>query len=242
MDDVQIHTRIEQDFADLSLDQPTAGIMSRGRRLRQRRQRLPLLGVLTIGTVAAMITVQSAAHQGKAFAAWTSHAQATDTRTAAAIDSDCRTTGKIPAALPRRVLDRRGDFALSIYTDGQRLAVCDRFRGSKEPLFTQGGSSGPGAVTQASAVTPAHPVAIEGSEATFLANQGSAISAYGWVGPAVTKVVINSGDYTTTATLSDGLFSGWWPGDASGTRLPPVTCTAYNGQGQVIGRDTLKVG
>ncbi len=241
MDDVQIHTRIEEDFADLTLDQPIGGIMSRGRLLRQRRQRLPMLGVLTIGTVAAMITVQSFAHQGQAFAAWTSHAQATDSRTAAAIDSSCRSAGSIPAVLPRRVLDRRGDFALSIYTDGQSIAVCDRFRGSGAPFFTQGGGGGPGAVTQASAVTPVHPVVFEGSEATFLAHEGSAISAFGWVGPAVAKVVINSGDYTTTATLSDGLFSGWWPGGPSGT-LTTVTCTAYNGEGQVIGRDTLKAG
>jgi hypothetical protein len=241
MDDVQIHTRLKGDFADLRLDHPIAGIMSRGRLLRQRRQRLPMLGVLTIGTVAAMITVQSSAHQGQAFAAWTSHAQATDSRTAAAIDSSCRSAGNVPAVLPRRVLDRRGDFALSIYTDGESIAVCDRFRGSEEHFFIQGGNSGPGAVTHASAVTPAHPVVFEGSEATFLAHEGSAISAFGWVGPAVAKVVITSGDYTTTATLSDGLFSGWWPGDASGT-LPTVTCTAYNGAGQVIGRDTLKAG
>lgn len=52
---------------------------------------------------------------------------------------------------------------------------------------------------------------------------------------------LNSGDYTTTATVSDGLFSGWWPGDASGT-LTTVTCTAYHDAGQVIGRDTLKAG
>ena len=241
MDDVQIHTRIEQDFADLTLDHPISGIMSRGRQLRQRRRRLPMLGVLTLGAVAAMITVQSFAHQGQAFAAWTSHAQPTDSRTAAAIDSSCRSAGSIPAGLPRRVLDRRGDFALSIYTDGQRIAACDLFRGSREPFFTQGGGSGPGKVSQASAVTPIHPVAFESTEATVLVNEGSAVSAFGWVGPAVAKVVINSGEYTTTATLSNGLFSGWWPGDARGT-LTTVTCTAYNSTGQVIGRDTRKTG
>ena len=238
MDDVQLHTRIAEDFADLTLEQPLTKILSRGRRLRQRRQRLPLLGVLTLGAVAALITVQSSAHQGQAFAAWTSHAQPTDSRTATAIDRSCR--GSV-GALPLLVLDRRGDFALSVYTDGQTIAVCDRFRGSQQQFFTQGSISGPEAVTQAKAVTPNHPVAFEGSGASFQVHEGSASYAYGWIGSAVAKVVIDSGGYRTTATLTDGLFSAWWPGNANGT-VSTVTCTAYDNAGQVLGRDTLRVG
>ena len=241
MDDVQLHSRIAADFAELTLDRPVAGIISRGRRQRRRRQRLPLLGVLTLGAIAAMVTVQSSANHGQAFAAWTSHAQTTDSRTATAINRSCRDSASTPAALPLRVLDRRGDFALSIYTDGQSITVCNRFRGDAEQFFTQGSSTEPGPVTQAKTLALSHPVAFEGSGTTFLRNEGSASSAYGWIGPAVTTVVIDSGGYTTTATLSDGLFSAWWPGNANGTTTT-VSCTAYDSNGQVIGRDILNAG
>jgi hypothetical protein len=237
MQDTDIHELVQREFVGLALDHPVTGIVARGSSLRHRRQRLPILGFLTIAAVTAVVTLQTSPHHGQAFADWTSQAQATDAQTAAAIDSSCR-SGNIPNSLPRRVLDRRGDFALSIYTDGQSIAVCARFRGNGKQVFTQGGTSGPTDVARASAVTPTHPVVIEGSQATMAAHTGSAISAFGWVDPSVAKVIISSGEYTTAATLSDGLFSGWWPGDGQGT-LEHVTCTAYNGAGQAIGQDTL---
>lgn len=247
MNDLQIHDRIKEDFADLTLNQPIATVMSRGRQLRQRRRRLPMLGVLTIGTFAAVITVQASAHQSTAFAAWTSHAQTTDSRTAAAIDHSCRAQANIPAAMPLRVLDRRGNFALSIYTDGHNTVACHRFRGSKEQPFTRGvttfarGNAWSQVSSGASAVTPAHPVVLEARSGLSIEHEGSAVSTYGWVAPAVVKVIINSGDYTTVATLSDGLFSAWWPGDATG-KPKAVACTAYNAEGKVIGHDTIKAG
>ena len=237
MQDVEIHNLIAHGVEGLTLDRPVADVVARGQRLRRRRQRVPVLAVLTLGAVTAGITLQSSPHHGQAFAAWTSHVQPTDAQTAARIDASCR-SASIPVALPLRVLDRRGDFALSIYSDGQSIAVCDRFRGSNpRQVFTQGGSSGPSAVLQAPAVSAQRPIVIEGTEATMVLHAGTAVSAFGWVDPSVAKVVIDSGDYTTTATLSDGLFSGWWPGEADGT-LRTVTCTAYNATGKVIGHAT----
>ena len=216
MQHAEIHDLVEHGFGDLTLDRPVAAVVARGDRLCQRRQRLPVLGVLTLGAMAAL-TLQVSPHHGQVFAAWTSRAQATDARTAAAIDGSCR-TGGIPAAFRLRVLDRRGDFALSIYTDGRSIAVCDRFRGEGTQFFTQGGTSGPTQVARASTVTAQHPVVIERGQATMVAYEGTTGSAFGWVDPSVAKVVIDSGDYATTATLSDGLFSGWWPGE--GERRP----------------------
>ena len=80
MEDLQFRTRAERDFADITLDRPVTEILSRGRKLRQRRQRLPTRGVLTIASVAATIAVQTTARHSPAFAAWTSRAQPTDAK------------------------------------------------------------------------------------------------------------------------------------------------------------------
>ena len=238
MDDTQLLSRLEQDFAGCTLDRPAGEVVMRGRRLRRRRQRLPLLGAITLTLVATQVVAQSRSPQSAAFAGWTSRAQATDPVTAAAIDRACRRR-EIPATLPLRVLDRRGDFALSVYTDGRSLAVCERFRGtSPGQRFTQGGSSGPSPVTHAADVSGSKPVVLEGAASIFLRHEGSAVSAYGWVGPKVAKVVLISGGYRTQATLTGALFSGWWPEDAAGS-LGVISCLAYDAAGALIGQDTL---
>lgn len=238
MQHAEIDDIVKGDFATITFDQPVEAIAARGERLRRRRQRMPIVGALSLAAIASTLALQGSSQREQAFAAWTSRAQATDPRTAATIDGNCRADG-VPAALPLRVLDRRGDFSLSIYTDGQRLAVCDRFRGSDpERAFTQGGGGGTTAVLHGEAVTAQHPLAIEGAGSTFSAHEGSAAYAYGWVSALVSKVVISSGDYTTDATLSDGLFSGWWPGIGDKS-IGAVVCTAYDASGEIVGQETL---
>lgn len=85
--------------------------------------------------------------------------------------------------------------------------------------------------------TPAaHPISIEGNSGVYSAALGRAVAAHGWIAPGVAKVLVRSPGYEMTATVSEGLWAAWWPGE---TKEPTagdiITATAYNSSGQQVG-------
>lgn len=235
MKDTDVLEAVSARYARVRCDRPVDAVIRRGRLLRRRR-RAPAVAALALALTGGLLTLGAQPRSGAAFADWTSGPQATDAVTLAVIDASCRDKAEDATAAmpPLRIVDRRGNFALSLYTDGRSAVVCELFEGGGRSTWAQGGLGYDQEVRTRHTLSPARPVAVESAgQITLAAGQDSASNVYGWVGPGVVKVVVTSSVATVTASVNDGAFTAWWPdaGQPSGR----ATVTAYDSAGKVAG-------
>lgn len=234
MNDTELLHEFADSYAGVTNDHPVASVVHRGRALRRRR-RLPALAAMTAVVSGAVLVAGGSPQTGSAFARWTSEPQVTDAATAATIDAGCRGMSDLPLP-PLRILDRRGAFAYSLYTDGRTAFTCELFEG--DTLTWRQGGAGRGEVTQRSRLSTARPVVIEGAgQTTNNVLDQSATTLHGWVTPGVASVRLTAAAADVTGTVRDGAFAVWFPDD----RLPVgrATVTAYDAAGTELGRTTI---
>jgi hypothetical protein len=133
-----------------------------------------------------------------------------------------------PTSLPPlAALDVRGDAALAMFQNKEWTVAC-LLSTKQEPWSVVSMSFSPGAPTKISA-----PAVVDfGSVATWAGSAGVSMVG-GSVGPKTTRVTVTLPDGTVAhATVSDGRFVSWFPGQVSGTAAPSVR--AYDSTGTLL--------
>jgi uncharacterized membrane protein YgcG len=218
---------------------------------RQRRFRPPIaIGATATAAAAAggvALVVSLSAGASSAFAGWTPTPTQPAPGQVQAAQTSCQ-SGQAPVAgLPLKLADTRGPFTFSVYADSQTSAAC-----IKGPSFT--------AVTTNSSSAP---VSVPAGQIALSSAQGNppgrgpghgAPAAYsfadGRIGAGVSAVtlVLDDGD-TVQATVGNGWFVAWWPGDhtvksaqvttpagvKTQTLNPPPPLPPANGSGSAAG-------
>lgn len=237
MNDTEVLEMLSHRFEQVRYDEPVEAVVRRGRALRRRR-RAPaaIAGVLAV--TGGLLVVGSHIHGDTAFASWTSQPQASDAATVATIDTSCREMAEsVPGVLPPlRIVDRRGDFAFSLYTDGRSAFTCELFQGANNSKSTwrQGGGSFSEELG-AETVNSDNPVAVDATGQVSVTNvRGRATTVYGRYAETVDKIVVDSPAAMATAKLHRGAFTAWWPdgGQAGGL----ATIRAYDSSGALLTR------
>ena len=212
-------------------ESPTAGSLG-FRRLRFVAISAPALALAVIGVVVGTSLLRPAS----AFATWTVEPGAVDPAFAAAMQRNCALgpTGAEPslspetraemaeqqvfAQLPVVAMDQRGRAGVALFAerraDGQASVMCMTIAAEVGgPPVVGGGGWGSGAQE----APPDGPLRLftgqrNGSDAgTFTAYAGS-------VGPEVTRVTVERSEGSeVVATVSNGYFLVWWPGEAFAT-------------------------
>lgn len=228
--------QFRSELATLTFELPVTDVLVRGRRLRQRRRRPPLIGGAVALLTVATLLVQGTGHQQPAFADWTAQPQTSSGNDMAAIDAFCHKAG-LTAGAPRRVIDRRGSVAFAVYGDQRALSTCTAWRANG--VWETGSAASDLRERPVQHRGKGRAVAFEQLEAGGTA-QGLTQSAVGWAEPQVAKVVVTTRERTTVATLGpDGLFTAWWPAhlDVDGHSLELTTVTGYDAGGRVLGTE-----
>lgn len=160
---------------------------------------------------AATLVISLGAGTTNAFAGWTPKPTQPAPGQLQAAQATCE-SGRSPiAGLPLKLADTRGPFTFSVYADSQSSAAC-----IKGPSFT--------AVTTSMSSAP---VSVPGGQIVLSSGQGRgpgggpaprAGNAYsfadGRTGAGVSGVTLVLDDGTTVqATVGNGWFVAWWPGD-----------------------------
>lgn len=233
MNDNDLLHRLSTGLSDVANDHPVQAVVRRGGVLRRRRH-LSAAAVATLAVTAGVLAVDSRPGSGTAFARWTSAPQPSDAAMVAVLDTSCRTMLEGRGdALPRRLVDRRGDFAVLVYTDGQRIAECSLFRGREGANSWHQGGAGQTEVTRRGEVSARQPVVVEGVTVTYVRGTGSATAVTGWVSDQVDSVRLETAAASVTAVVGDGAFVAWFPdGDRPGGS---ARLTAYDAAGRALG-------
>lgn len=195
---------------------------SRSRALIPRRWAVGLAGAAAACTTVVLV-VGSTLGVAPAYADWTETPTALEARETAMLADACRDRADLPHAQVEGS-ERRGDHVALIATDAQgrdggpaTVFCLARFpAGSARVSQVETGvSGGRGAV-------PSGPEFTDGGMATFtdagpfgIGERGTASFVRGEVGEDVASLAITDGEgHAVTATVKDGHYLAWWPGDA----------------------------
>ena len=231
MNDRQLLERAQADMSAVELNASVEQVLRRGTHLRRVR-RTPLATAMAVATAGGLALWSAGPSAAPAIAGYTSSPQSSDAETAQRILQSCRPQ---VGSLPLRLLDRRGTFAVAVFTDGRTAATCERYAGAGA-RWREGGSTGPGAVGHRAEVSRRQLVVVEGGGGGFAADAKFARhfgSLWGWSGPQVSTVQVHLGGSVVTAASSSGIWSAWWPhaGDAANAIV-----VALDGQGHELAR------
>jgi len=153
---------------------------------------------------AAALVISLGAGATNAFAGWTPKPTLPAPGQVQAAQASCESGQSPVAGLPLKLADTRGPFTFSVYADSQTSASC--IKGPSFTAVTTNTSSAPvsvpdGQIQLWSAHPPPH------------ANQPYSF-AEGRTGAGVSGVTLVLDDGTTVqATVGNGWFVAWWPGD-----------------------------
>jgi len=184
-------------------------------------------------------------------AGWTAEPRRVDQAT---IDLVARTCARSAAAFPGQpaartwrpaVVDVRGDVAMAVVTSRDKHFYCDyfgvgKFASSHEPLRHLAGS---GSGSRYEPLPDGQQLSVSGFGDFVSESYGYAgYRLQGQVGPEVTRVVVELDDGDeVAATVGDGWYVAWWPGDVRRILLfqwadipQPVTVRAYGAGGDVL--------
>ena len=218
--------------------------------LRLRRIRFVAISAPAVAlTVIGIVVGASLLRPASAFATWTAEPGAVDPAFAAAMQRNCALSPsgvepslspetraemaeqqQIFAQLPLVVMDQRGRAGVALFAerraDGQASVMCMTIAAEVGgPPVVGGGGSGTGG-QEAPADGPLRLFTGQrnGSDAgTFTAYAGS-------VGPEVTRVTVERSEGSgVVATVSNGYFLVWWPGEAFAARF-----VGENAEGAVV--------
>jgi hypothetical protein len=133
-----------------------------------------------------------------------------------------------PTSLPPlAALDVRGDAALAMFQDKTSTVAC-LLSTKQEPWNVVSMSFSPGAPTETSA-----PAVVDFGSGTLWANGDGVSMVGGSVGPMTTRVTVTLPDGTVAdATVSEGRFVSWFPGQVSGFGAPSLR--AYDSAGTLL--------
>jgi hypothetical protein len=184
-------------------------------------------------------------------AGWTAEPRRVDQAT---VDLVAQTCARSAASFPGQpavdtwrpaVVDVRGDVAMAVVTSGDKHLYCDfygvgKLEPSREPLRYLA-SSGSGSVHEP--LPDGQQLSLSGhGEFGSGSYEYAAGRVIGQVGPEVTRVVVELEDGDeVVATVGDGWYVAWWPGDVRRILLfqwadvpQPVTVRAYGAEGDLL--------
>ncbi len=216
-DQLEQNLREALSYRDAQLD-PAAITRLRAIDYRPRRRpvrRLPALGVLGVGGLAASAGVVVAlSGAAPAFAGWQSKP------TAAAASRHARAHKNCGQGLGASVLsESRGPYTASIYAESTTSAIC---------LSGNGITMSSRSTSSSSPTIASDGVQFGGGGMRDTAGDALTLSD-GRVGSGVTGVTIDLSDGTSVqATVSNGWYLAWWPGDASATQALIATASGTN--------------
>jgi hypothetical protein len=154
------------------------------------------------GTAAVVISLSAGA--SNAFAGWSPTPTPPAPGQLAAAQTSCEQSQSPIAGLPLQLSDTRGPFTFSIYADSNSTATCIKGPG----FLGVSGSSSSNPVT-----VPADSVQLSSVHQTDRSGQAYGL-AYGRTGAGVSAVTLVLDDGTQVqATVGNGWFDAWWPGD-----------------------------
>lgn len=232
-------------------------------RRRRGARRLALVGVAAVAAAGVALALPNPT-DAPAFAGWTAlpaqsspadlaaaGAQCLELRTAAAPDDPQNLAGAHPV-----VTDRRGSTTFTVLASEAGLQSCliGPHVSSSTVVTGQGGSSlqsssddETGSNVHIGTVREDVPPAADG--ATFVGGETQGFgsdepwgSAVGRVGALVTSVEVGLSDGTTlTASVHDGVWAGWWPGESHVASVTPTLADGSTGTSPEIERYDLAV-
>jgi hypothetical protein len=156
-----------------------------------------------------------------------------DPVTLAAAVAACRDVmGQGQALPPLVVVDARGgNTAIVAYAQGGNTADCSVVRDGSGRFTSMGGSAG---MTMGEPPIGQREIRSRGMSSTSVPGGIQATYVVGVAGPAIAAVeVVIPGGPRVRASLANGWFAAWWPGDF--VNLPRnVTINGYDGSGNLI--------
>lgn len=186
--------------------------------VRARRSPLPRRRwLLAAGALVAGAVLVPTGHggSGAAFASWTPVPAALPAVEAAAAQAECLAAGPDPAGtVTAAVSERRGDYAFTLVATDRAVGSC---------LLLDATPTGPDGQQEQGAISwgPADQLPLPSAlgitvqrGATYSSAAGSYTSAAGRVGADVVAVQIApAGEQSVQASVADGFFIAWWPGE-----------------------------
>jgi hypothetical protein len=157
-----------------------------------------------------------------------------DPATLAAAVAACRNVmGPGQALPPLVVVDARGaNTVIVAYGLGGNTADCSVVRDDSGRFSSMGGSAGS---TMGEPPIGQGEVRSRGMSTTSVGGGIQATYVVGVAGPAVAAVeVVIPGGPRVRASLANGWFAAWWPGDFV-NKPQPITINGYDGSGNLIG-------
>jgi hypothetical protein len=154
--------------------------------------------------------------------------------TLAAAVAECRNVmGPGKALPPLVVVDARGaNTVIVAYGLGGNTADCSVVRDDSGRFSSMGGSAGS---TMGEPPIGQGEVRSRGMSTTSVGGGIQATYVVGVAGPAVAAVeVVIPGGPRVWASLANGWFAAWWPGDFV-NKPQPITINGYDGSGNLIG-------
>jgi hypothetical protein len=150
---------------------------------------------------------------GNAFAGWTPKPSPPAPGQVQAAQASCESGHSPTAGLPLMLADTRGPFTFSIYGDNETSSTC-----IKGPSFTAVATS----ESSMPVSVPAGQILLSSAHPPSHANQPYSF-ADGRTGDGVSGVTLLLSDGTTVqATVGNGWFLAWWPGD-QGVKSAQIT-------------------
>lgn len=226
MNETVLREQLQEAFDHLELHDPVEQVMRRGNRVRRAR-RAPLIAAVAAVAGVGFVLLPGLSSPS-AFASWEPTSHPLSAADSAAVRADCQQDFPEPLP-PAAVVDARGDYVYTVYTDGVTAVACSRYRSAGGWL--EGGAA---MVTggQGQRATPAsQPITLEDISHLTL-HQDQASGVWGWVSPAVTSAKVTADGYVTNVTVNHGVFAAWWPhGHSASTG---GTVTAYDKTGTLI--------
>lgn len=209
MNETVLREQLQEAFDQLELHDPVERVMRRGNRVRRAR-RAPLIAAAAAAAGVGFVLFPGLSSPS-AFAGWDSTPHQLSATDSAAVRASCQQDSREPLP-PAAVVDARGDYVYTVYTDGVTAVDCSRYRSAGGWLE---GGAGREKVSQTRKVAAAsRPITVEAVTHLTL-HQAQASGAWGWVSPAVASVKITADGYVTNATINQGVFAAWWPHEHS---------------------------
>jgi hypothetical protein len=210
---------------------------------RRRRVARPTVAVasLALAAVAAVAVpglFSTHRSDGEAFASWTPHPTLITGTQAADIQRSCHDAYPTPGDAERAAFtERRGNFTLSLVATDHAIGSCFYPDESLAPNSNVEGAASWSAFDSTSPLGPDEVQALRGGEWT--GSEGTYTTSVGRIGSDVTAVAITAaGGPTTTATVRDGYYIAWWPGDADQSLEVSITLRSGDTRTQALNSPT----
>jgi hypothetical protein len=235
MNETQLRDELVDAYGGLQLKDSVDDIIRRGRVVRRAR-RAPLVGLLVAVLAGAWVVASPLGGAPSAFATWTENPTPISSGDLAVIAGRCAKS--FPDMPPLTLVDGRGDVAFSLFVGKGKVAECTVIKHNGSWVMGTAGG-GLGDITgRANVLNGATVLGVEGTaDLSNNHDRSQAASAWGWVAPTVTSVVVRADGRTSQATVRGGAFAAWWPHDAGASRGGAVT--AYDAQGRQLAQVTI---